>query len=290
MRAWAILLILPLVTAGCLKDFGQKVGLAPDDPDPYQMPALTAATIRPGVALGDPGFCTANFLFLDRDGATVYIGTAAHCVSRAAEDDPASSTNTDGCDPQNVPYAPGSVEVYVQGASQRAVLAYNSWFTMQRDGETSATVCGANDFALLRLHPDDARKAHPEMLGFGGPSGLATDVAPGDQVHSYGASQLLPRPEATDGRQGIILQSSAWTHTAYMLTPGVPGDSGSPVVRADGQAVGILVTVGLAPFAASNGITDVAMAMQYAHEHTGLPFSLLTAPSAAAAPGATGPA
>ena len=42
------------------------------------------------------------------------------------------------------------------------------------------------------------------------------------------------------------------------MTPGVPGDSGSAFLSADGKAIGVLSTLGLAPLPLSNNIGDLA--------------------------------
>jgi hypothetical protein len=54
------------------------------------------------------------------------------------------------------------------------------------------------------------------------------------------------------------------------VTPGLPGDSGSAVLGSDGQALGVLVTLALAPFAGSNGVTSINRALDYANQHGGI--------------------
>jgi hypothetical protein len=54
------------------------------------------------------------------------------------------------------------------------------------------------------------------------------------------------------------------------VTPGVPGDSGSAFVSADGKAIGVLSTLGLAPLPLSNNIGDLAKELAYAQKHSGL--------------------
>jgi S1-C subfamily serine protease len=56
----------------------------------------------------------------------------------------------------------------------------------------------------------------------------------------------------------------------FTFTPGVPGDSGSAFLDSDGEAVGVLSTLNIAPLAGSNGIADVARAMEYARTVGGL--------------------
>ena len=50
----------------------------------------------------------------------------------------------------------------------------------------------------------------------------------------------------------------------------MPGDSGSGVLSQDGEALGILVTVALAPLAGSNGVTSLDLALAYANGHSEL--------------------
>ena len=54
------------------------------------------------------------------------------------------------------------------------------------------------------------------------------------------------------------------------MTPGVPGDSGSAFVSADGKAIGILSTLGLAPLPLSNNIGDLAKELAFAQQHSGI--------------------
>ena len=53
----------------------------------------------------------------------------------------------------------------------------------------------------------------------------------------------------------------------YTATPGIPGDSGSGFLSGDGEAVGVLSTLNLAPLPVSNGVTDLARALRYAADH-----------------------
>jgi hypothetical protein len=54
------------------------------------------------------------------------------------------------------------------------------------------------------------------------------------------------------------------------VSPGVPGDSGSAFVSADGKAIGVLSTLGLAPLPLSNNIGDLGKELAYAQQHSGL--------------------
>ena len=54
------------------------------------------------------------------------------------------------------------------------------------------------------------------------------------------------------------------------MTPGIPGDSGSAFVNDEGQALGILSTLALAPLAGSNGVSDLAKSLDDANAKGGL--------------------
>lgn len=57
-------------------------------------------------------------------------------------------------------------------------------------------------------------------------------------------------------------------------SPGIPGDSGSAFLNANGKAIGLLSTVALAPLAGSNGVGDVAHELAYLNSHTSLGVTL----------------
>ncbi|MGI8900455.1 MAG: hypothetical protein ACR2HA_05935 [Nocardioides sp.] len=61
-----------------------------------------------------------------------------------------------------------------------------------------------------------------------------------------------------------------WTHPVYTVTPGVPGDSGSAFLDAQGNALGTLSTLALAPLAGSNGVGDLGRELSYAQRTSGL--------------------
>jgi hypothetical protein len=227
---------------------------------PTWAPASTA-TIRPGVQVGSPaGQCTANFVFYDT--ANVYLGQAAHCTSEAG------ATDTGGC---TTPSLPLGTPITVQGASQPGTLAYNSWLAMQAAGETDADACAYNDFALVRIDPADVAKVNPSIPHWGGPvGGTSPGTTLGQKVYSYGNSILRLGLTILSPKVGTSLGDTAngWNHTAYTLTPGIPGDSGSAFLDGAGRALGVLSTVQLAPLALANGIGDLGRELAYLHAST----------------------
>ena len=50
----------------------------------------------------------------------------------------------------------------------------------------------------------------------------------------------------------------------------MPGDSGSAFLDADGNALGVLSTLALAPLAGSNGVGDLGRELAYTRQTSGL--------------------
>ena len=130
---------------------------------------------------------------------------------------------------------------------------------MQAGGESNADVCAYNDLALVKIDPADVASVNPSVPGFGGPTGVGTVGGLGPTVYSYGNSELRGGVTKLSPKQGVVVQSqgNGWSHNAYTVTPGIPGDSGSGFMNASGQAIGVLSTVELAPAAGSNNFGDI---------------------------------
>ena len=226
---------------------------------PTWAPAGSAA-IHPGVqTFTDGAQCTANFVYFD--SSNVYIGQAAHCSGTGG------NTATNGCDSPSLPVG---TKVDVGGASQPGTMVYNSWVTMQQQGEKDPDTCQYNDLALIQLDPADAGKVNPSVPYWGGPTGLGGATAQGDDVYSYGNSELRGGVTQLSPKRGISLgtDSGGWNHTVYTATPGIPGDSGSGFLDKDGRAFGVLSTVAIAPLPGSNGVGDLAQELAYMHTHS----------------------
>jgi hypothetical protein len=117
------------------------------------------------------------------------------------------------------------------------------------------------------------RKVNPSVPFWGGPTGLAsTAPAIGSQVYSYGNSSLREGREELSPKTGAVTghDGNGWSHYAYTLTPGIPGDSGSGYLDAQGRAFGTLSTVAIAPFPAENGLGDLAKELSFAKRHSGI--------------------
>ena len=215
------------------------------------------ATIHPGVQVFTQGAqCTANFVY--QDSSNTYLGQAAHCSGTG------SSTVTDGCISGSLPIG---TPVDITGASRPGTLVYNSWLTMQSKGASDADTCAYNDLALIKIDPADVGKVNPSVPQLGGPTGLGSWGSTGSTVYSYGNSELRGGVAALSPKQGIVVQGtpSGWSHDVYTVTPGIPGDSGSGFLDANGGAIGVLSTVQLAPLVGANGVGDLSLELGYLH-------------------------
>jgi len=168
-----------------------------------------AGTVQPGV--GSSG-CTLNFVMTD--GTDHYIGTAGHC---------------------------GGVgkTYHVAGLGAIGVVVF-------REAATS-DLLALRDWALIRVDPALASAVDGAMLRWGGPLGApgvpGTHVrapAPGDVGLLYGNGKGLGEEDATRGRVMPVVAPLGTTAFALVGTVG-PGDSGSPVRAATGQALGIAI-------------------------------------------------
>ena len=244
----------------------------------------SSATIHPGVQLLTKGAqCTANFIFTD--ATHVFLGQAAHCSGTGG------NTQSDGC---TSPSLPLGTPVTIPGASHPGTIVYSSWLTMQALKETDPSVCQYNDLALIQLDPADVRSVNPSIPVWGGPTGLVTTgTTAGEQVYAYGHSKLGMGVSVLSPKQGVSLGDSGdgWSHAVMTLSPGIPGDSGSAYLDAQGRALGVLSTLELAPLPASNGVGDLAHELTYLHTHsgfTGVQLAMGTEPFAASPLGALG--
>ena len=266
-RAWTSLAASAVVAAGTV-----TATATPGSAATAWAPADTA-TIHPGVQMYTEGAqCTANFVYTDGAG-NVYVGYAAHCAGTG------EATDTNGCDAGSLPL--GTKVEFVEGGSLvsagetvgTGTLAYSSWLAMQDAGTTDENACAYNDLALVQVDPASVADVNPSVPFWGGPAGIDSDgTAAGETVYSYGNSSLRGGVEELSPKQGTSLgtEGDGWSHPVYTVTPGVPGDSGSAFLDAEGKALGTLSTLAIAPLAGSNGVGDLSHELAFAQDTSGI--------------------
>jgi hypothetical protein len=268
-RAVAVIAVLASALLGAA-----AVTAAPAQAAPQWAPAATAK-IHPGTMMYTAGAqCTANFVYTDASN-NVYVGYAAHCAGLGA------ATDTNGCLAESLPL--GTPVTFNEGGSLisegtvvgQGTLVYSSWLKMHELGTTDANTCAYNDLALVKVAAGDVGKVNPSIPFWGGPTGIDTNgTAAGDRVYTYGNSSLRFGISQLSPHTGISIGDDAadggWSHPLYTVTPGVPGDSGSAFVSADGTAIGTLSTLGLAPLPLSNNIGDLGKELAFAQANSGI--------------------
>jgi hypothetical protein len=221
--------------------------------------------IAPGILMLSPigqnaaNACTASFVF--KSSGTTYLGYAAHCAGTGP------ATGLSGCRERTLPLGSTVLIERGNGASSTGRLAYSSWATMQKRGETDESLCTFNDFALVALDPADAGEVDPSVPILGGPSALDTDgLRSGEPVFSY-----QPNNGGTVVKEGRTVSDSGGgrSHRVNTNPPGRPGDSGSGYLDGNGRAFGVLSTQFL-DGTGTNGLTDLAMALSYANQYGGI--------------------
>lgn len=263
LAATAAMLCAPGSAAAASSSSASPSRASPSSVSPVAWAPAARAPVHPAVRTYTAGAqCTANFVFADDAG--VYLGQAAHCSGGG------EPGGVDGCSSGSLPLG---TPVRIDGATRPGTLAYSSWIAMRGVRETRPDVCAYNDFALVRIDPHDVAKVNPSVPFWGGPTGVDTDgTRRGEPVVSYGNSSLRNALPTLSPKKGVSLgdEGQGWSHAVFTVTPGIPGDSGSPVLSLGGAALGVVATLRLAPVFGSNGVGDLAREVAYARAH-GIP-------------------
>ena len=293
-------LAIGLAASAVLTLFTAPVGTRLPDPDTAGV-ATTAralpgapAPVRPAVSPGPSsigpgvvtetagaGLCTAGFVLTAGD--RTFLAQAAHCGGTGDE------TETDGCTSATVPLGT-PVTVHGTDRTVAGTLAWSSWNTMQARGETDPDTCAYNDLALVELPADAAPSVGAAVPFFGGPAAVrGTPLPAGTPVFG------LANPPDVDGVRTVAARAGAvagdvgggWGHAVYTMTPGVAGESGSPLLDAEGRAVGILSSLSTTADRPSIEYSDLGRALDYAARTDG-PAGLTPAAGPAFTPAPTG--
>ena len=124
----------------------------------------------------------------------------------------------------------------------------------------------------MKVDAADVSKVNPCVPFWGGPAG-STPTAP-PPVTPLLLRQLQPPWR----RRGALPHAGHQPRCrprrldppALHRQPGLPGDSGSAFLDAEGNALGTLSTLAIAPLAGSNGVGDLSHELAYAQANGGI--------------------
>jgi hypothetical protein len=203
-----LLLAAPLAPAANTSVPAQLPG--DEAPEASPVPIETTGFVRPGERV-DPvdgsGWCTLNFVVTDGDD--YWIGTAGHCFDE-------------------------NERVQVNDEPIGTVVA------------AEFAGFGAEDWAFVHVDEEHEDDVNPTVRSWGGPLAaptLAGDAtrqarpAPGDPVTHYGHGQEFDGDQAKS-RAGVTVLP--FVNSFVFVSDVDGGDSGSPVLTGQGQAVGIV--------------------------------------------------
>lgn len=180
---------------------------------------------------GGGGSCTLGFLFKGSDGAQ-YMSTAGHCLFGA--DQGAPKTWKPGA---------GPAVATSQGQIGRFVFA---------EDRPSAETGDDYDFALIRL--DKGVKGSAEVRSLGAPTGINSERGnSAAKMHTYGHSVFSTVSPARD----VLAPNTRHQDHVYVHGALFSGDSGAPVLDADGRAVGTVLGGGVGGFTVGIGHVNV---------------------------------
>ena len=225
---------------------------------PWADPAT--ALIRPGALIHtEKRDCASNFVFTKADNTSVFLGTTAYCV----RDLPIGALATVG------------------GPEEIAVLVYSSWQTMAERGEADPHAQEYNDFAVFRIDSASREHVSPVLPEVGGPAGMgdAAGAGVGARVRERSEGPEAPVAGASPPawREGVVTgRVGEWALLVHSPSPALPGGTGGPVLDMEGNALGIVVNVGLMPNPGANGVARLDALMAYAATNAKLDMRLAT--------------
>lgn len=215
----------------------------------FQVPS----EIRPGSWMIEPAACTLAHIVEDAMG-DLYALTAGHCVDTGAPND------------EDV----GRTVTIVTDASPTGyeTLDIGHVVAFENSGP-------GDDWALVAIDEGLEDRVDPNMVGWHGPTGLATEPEQGT-LHHYGfGSGATWTTDATRCRTGVT--DGTWGAATYTFHGLVAfGDSGSPAQSTSGQALGINTHLVPGSTSGLNLGTRTTWAIDQLEDRTGLELSIVT--------------
>ncbi len=204
-----LLLALAVILAGCVGDPSpeEAVDAEAAPSDETIEPLLVYPGQRVGVLHdGQGAMFTLGFLLASPDNSTWYAASVAHALHMPGQDIPLGTP---------VKTEQGEIGQFV----------YDGW----SDGQAFE-----DDFALIELNEAARLGAEPAVAGWGGPVAVAEpdEQLPGWRIFTYGAT-------TADGNAGRLIDEDGGLAMVRLDEPFQPGDSGSPVLSWDGNALGL---------------------------------------------------
>lgn len=237
---------------------------------PVVVPALPSKDLRPGVGLvveQGTRACTAGFVLRDGAGGRTFLATAGHCFLDAAT----CATPLPGLAGAQA----NATAALPEGPRPIGRFAYVSFLAMQASGVTDPYECYYGDFALIEVDAALAPRVSPVPLVGAAPTALrATPLADGESVTVISALQGSGVAKAGRIVANADPNPAARQVYATATVECGPGDSGAPVLDAQGKAVGIVLTQ---PGPRQCGIGPLAALLARAEATLGVKLVLATA-------------
>ena len=194
--------------------------------------SAAAADVRPGVQTitDGSGQCTGNFIF--SDGAED-LPRPVRALREHRREHRHERLHRPVAAARHARRGRGRVEPgLVPGRRHPRLQLVDHHEAARRD--VNSETCRYNDFALIELPAGTA--TNPTVPFWGGPQGIGGTATPAATSISYGNSSLRFGIEVLKPKRGVTVTSTpgGWSHTVYTATPGIPGDSGSAFLNANG--------------------------------------------------------
>jgi len=237
---WTLVALATLAGCASPRPTSEVAPAAPvHEPSNVLSSDVGAAYVRPGLGMVGTtngmsslthGYsCTAGFLVRSLRNQTAYVATAGHCVEGLEVGD--------------------QVTLGFDGTTALA-FGHVAYVSELADPSVDPSSCDAtypdearcfDDLAFVRLDAAAYAVANSSLPTWGGPVAGIGSAGMGTLAYTVGASAFRGGTGLPDARSGAIVESGAWRIAVQFSTTTPPGDSGSPVLDAQGHALGLVI-------------------------------------------------